>query len=256
MASTKIQLYTIDSELKSAKRLGFPATIHLGGFSSKYDNCVIVRWGNSELHYKDESGKISDFKSIINTSRAISLNCDKAKASALLGKVVKTPRLFRDKIPKGITAVVRPETHSAGYGFEVVTGPHELKNGNYATEFIQTDTEYRVWFAGDRTIHGQRVNLDKKSKPEQYPCRSNWGYSYSYDDVVPCDLHQQTLAAAAKIGLELGAADVLYKGGKYYFLELNSAPSVDTKRIKLFFQKNIPIVVKKKFGLDVSIKNR
>lgn len=49
------------------------------------------------------------------------------------------------------------------------------------------------------------------------------------------------MKAVKVIGLELGAADVLYdpKTRKYFFLELNSAPTLDNERILTFFQKAI-----------------
>jgi glutathione synthase/RimK-type ligase-like ATP-grasp enzyme len=49
------------------------------------------------------------------------------------------------------------------------------------------------------------------------------------------------MKAMGAIGLELGAADVLYVPStrKYYFLELNSAPTLDNDKITAFFQKAI-----------------
>lgn len=243
-----IKLLTINSELKSAKTLGFATITNLPSCTADYDKDVIIRWGNSQLNQLNQnSWNLRDFKRVINTSNAIALNCDKPKAAQKLGEVVNTPKLFKETVPRGVTAVVRPINHSTGYGFSVQKGPYVLSYGFYATEFIETDTEYRVWFAGDKTIHGRRVNLDKKAKKVRYPCRSSWGYSYSYDDITPKDLHKQTLLAANKIGLTVGAADVLHKNGKYYFLELNSAASCDTNRIIKFYKTEILALIQARF---------
>jgi hypothetical protein len=61
------------------------------------------------------------------------------------------------------------------------------------------------------------------------------------------DLRNQTLLAAKKIGLEFGAADVLFHKGKWYFLELNSAPSVDHRVVREFYQAAMMVLIAKKF---------
>jgi glutathione synthase/RimK-type ligase-like ATP-grasp enzyme len=53
------------------------------------------------------------------------------------------------------------------------------------------------------------------------------------------DLRDQTLKAAKQIGLHCGAADIIIKGKKNYFLELNSAPSIDTNTLERFYRDGI-----------------
>jgi glutathione synthase/RimK-type ligase-like ATP-grasp enzyme len=55
------------------------------------------------------------------------------------------------------------------------------------------------------------------------------------------------LKAAKIIGLEAGAADILSANGHYYFLELNSAPTIDLMRIERFYKRNIVKLIAKKF---------
>lgn len=76
----------------------------------------------------------------------------------------------------------------------------------------------------------------KKNKESQFPCRSEWGYYFVNN--IP-KLSKQTLLAKKTIGLDFGAADVLKYKNEYYFLELNSAPSIDHWRLEEFYKKEI-----------------
>ena len=143
--------------------------------------------------------------------------------------------------------------HSAGAGFSVKEGPFDVIPETYATRYLDVTSsggEYRVWFCGNRTIAGKRVKMECNEN-EKYPCRSKWGYSFC--DGISKDLRNQTLLAAKKIGLEFGAADVLYYKGKWYFLELNSAPSIDHRIVREFYQSALAILIAKKFPESVVV---
>lgn len=242
-----IKLLTIKSELESAKKLGFEAVTQFeSDFTSDLANDIIVRWGNSGLYYKDRySYSACDFNNVINTSSAIRANCHKLNATKKLSTVVDVPNLYHNVIPDGKKTVVRPIEHAAGSDFAIKTGPFQLSYNYYATEFIDTENEYRVWFCGKEVFACRRVPLNEADE-KAFPCRANWGYSYLSS--VPKSLKDKTLAAAKKIGLEIGAADVLEKDGKYYFLELNSAPSIDTNTLIRFYKNGIEKLAKKKFS--------
>ena len=237
------KVLTIESEHESASRLGYPTHTFLGDYAYKFDNDVIIRWGNSSWVCTPNGKRTAEFKTVINPAKAIKQNCQKAAATKLLAQVVNVPTLWEKAVPAGALAVVRPMEHAAGNGFSVKQGPFKVERGTYATRFLKTDAEYRVWFCGDRTMCGRRVKM--QVTPEQkYPCRSNWGYEFC--DGIALELHHQTLMAAKKIGLDAGAADVLYYKKKWYFLELNSAASVDHRQVREFYQKALEELIKKK----------
>lgn len=237
-----IKVYTIGSELDSARRLGFDTTTCIWDRTEEFDSNIVIRWGNSGRHY-NKNDYLSEFKNVINNWKSISLNCRKQLALKKLSTVVNTPKIFEKEVPKGVLAVVRPTAHSSGAGFSVRTGPLNLNRDVYATQFIKTDKEFRTWFCGDQVIGAKRVPL-KDIKVDKFPCRSAWGYKFCN---IPEKLKQQTLLAAKTIGLEVGAADILYHNKKYYFLELNSGVTVDTKTIREFYQTNLIKLIKKKF---------
>jgi len=238
-----IKVLTIDSEYESACRLGYPTHTFLGDYAYKFDDDVVVRWGNSGWVYTRDGKRTADFKCVINPAAVIKQNCKKAEATKLLAQVVNVPTLYEKSVPKGVLAVIRPMEHSAGSGFSVQEGPLKIQSGTYGTRFLKTDAEYRVWFCGDKTMLGRRVKM-KCNEDQKYPCRSNWGYEFC--DGIAMELHYQTIMAAKKIGLDVGAADVLYYKKKWYFLELNSAASVDHRQVREFYQKALEELVKKK----------
>ena len=241
-----IKVLTINSEAKSAKRLGLPTTI--GSFEKRVEllaDDIVIRWGNSTQHY-NASNYRADFYQVVNPAAAIRANCDKFNSTLALSRVVDTPRLFHDLVPNGITAVVRPIEHSAGKDFKVKVGEYELRNGEYATEFIKTDTEVRVWFCGNATLCAKRVPM-RDTEEGDFPCRSGWDYHFCFQK-TPDSLHMSTLKAAKTIGLDCGAADILVKDGIFYFLELNSAPTIDKMRLEKFFKKNLLKLMQNKFG--------
>lgn len=239
-----INIFTYNLKGTTSTRLGFPVYNYKTFPLKEYNNSIVVRWGNSTLL------DVRDFKNVINPSAAIAQNCRKLFARKKLGEVVNTPKLYETKVPKGVTAVVRPYEHEAGNDFQIKQGPFELDYGWYASEFIKTDTEFRVWFANGKTIGGIRKPWKDQTITE-FPCRSKWAYEYAK---VPLKLAEDTIKAANKIGLVTGAADVLVKDNKYYFLELNSAPAIDTCTIERFYRENIIRYAISKWGTDLNLE--
>ena len=207
----KTVVLTIKPEFESAKKLGFQTISNTSRDVEWFDNKLVIRWGNSQCSFGKDGFK-RDFKHVLNSAAAIRANCYKSQSIRQIAKVAPTPTIFGMCIPKNKLAVLRPCEHSGGSSFKVIKGPYEIPCSHYATEFIKTDTEYRVWFAGDKTIYAKRVPVQQDDATpvetnEKYPCRSKWGYDHIYSPVPPV-LSKAVLAAAKTIGLVLGAADV------------------------------------------------
>ncbi len=243
----EVLVLTINSEHESASKLGYKTSTYLGDFAHKFDNKIVIRWGNSHWLYNADGSKQADFKNVLNPAACIRRNCEKAKATKIMSMVVNVPTLWEKAVPKDVLAVVRPHEHSSGHGFSVKKGPFKVQDGTYASRYLDVTkegAEYRVWFCGNKTMCGRRHKMEC-NPDEKYPCRSMWGYTFV--DGISKELHNSTLLAAKKIGLEFGAADVLFHKGKWYFLELNSAASLDHRVVREFFQTNLKLLIEKKF---------
>lgn len=245
MGKPIIRIITIESEAESAKRLGFQTDIVPWIYPDQVKDDIVVRWGCGHK-YVDRAGRTCEFKNIINTRDAIRTNCNNKLASLQRYKsVIPVPEIFTSKVPDGVLAVYRPITHAAGEGFTVKEGPFDVEDGKYATRFIPTNYEYRIWFANGHTLRARRVSSRDKAK---YPCRSKWGYQFC--QTVPRALHNKVIAAAKLAGLETGAADILYDDDdNFYLLELNSAPTIDSWRLEEMYQNAILDLAKKKYPM-------
>lgn len=235
-----VKILTINSEFRSASKLGFPTFEYLD-----LDDDIVIRWGNS---YSFALGrrKEKEYSKVINPAKAIILNCHKLNALKKLNEVVSTPKIYTKRVPGKNLVLVRPVEHSNGTGFCVKRGPFRIDSEHYGTSWIETPEEYRVWFAWNKTLCAKRAQVvkdgdtyvrDPEAVTQEYPCRSSWGYIF--EEQVPVKLHEDTLKAARQIGLTTGAADILVKDGKFIFLELNSAPTVDDDLIKNFYVEAI-----------------
>ena len=241
----KVIILTCNSEIESAKKLGYTDTLDfLSGNVEKYNTQLIVRWGNG-MEYNNQFGSPVEFQNVITKCKSIELNCNKPKALKKLSEVVLTPRLWTKAVPKRKLAVFRPTAHAAGKDFQVKKGPFQVDSYHYATEFVRSDKEIRVWYCNGKTMCARRVTKNQKRLDEKFKCRSLW--SYNIWKKTPIRLHKQVLKAAKHLGFEYGAFDIIIgKNNKYYFLENNTAPSLDHSRIIKFYQRGLKSIINKK----------
>ena len=92
----------------------------------------------------------------------------------------------------------------------------------------------------------KRVTNSQKRLSEIYPVRSLWPYQKINN--IPNILKEQVLLAKNKLQLDFGGFDILEKDGEYYFLECNSAVSLDAPYIISFFRDNLKKLLDKKFN--------
>ncbi len=240
----KIIVLTTASEEKSAKKLGFPTHTYFNGYKDDYKNHCIIRLGNGFTEGLTKNPIFDtekDFPNVLNSIESIQGNVKKNEALEKLSKVVSVPRIFKNNVPHRVLAVHRPVSHTGGKGFAVEKGPFQIKDGHYATEFIKTNKEIRIFVCGLKTLTCSRKKMNKKDSDI---CRSNYGYANFRKTTKR--IHQQCLKAARTLKLDICAFDILVKGRKYYFLESNSAPTIEGQA-RQFYQKNIPTLIKKKF---------
>ena len=235
-------VFTRPENRQSAERLGYP--LSLGNARGIPAGSNVIRWGVSSP--EDQRG----WGTVLNKSAVLQISIDKVAALQALARVVTTPKLFLEgqTLPAG-KYVVRPYVHAQGSDFQLVTssGNRRVAEGHHATEFIPDTNEYRVWFVRGEYLVARRVPLEAQGNTPTDPCRSTWGY----EAVQTCfpKLKAEMDKARMAIPLDFGAADVLWKedydanGGRWVFLEINSAPSLDTPRVLRHFQTHLQAIV-------------
>jgi hypothetical protein len=242
-----IRILTIPSEIEYLKRLGYPVSSHIVGRVEDFDRDIIIRFGNSSLFY-DRNYRSAEFRNVLNPASNISSNINKIGTRKKLSSVVNVPRTFYKYTPNNGVFVIRNRNHSAGSGFRVREAKGQsirLNEGReYASEYIFGD-EFRMWFVGNRTMRALRYSATGINP--RFACKSKW--SYEYCNTVSEDLHNQVLLGARTLGLSFGAADVIRNNGRWYFLEYNTAPSIDTATLRRFFKRNFDSLIRERFGL-------
>lgn len=242
-----IILLTCESELESAKKLGFETYSYLD--NKKVENfldSVVINWGFGS-HWYDKDNKPSYFKNALNDYKPIRLNIQKDKSAAILAKAVRTPKLYKagQNVPRGKLMVVRPTNHHSGRDFSVKRGPFKVNNGQYAREYIKTKHEYRVLFINGQFLAWKRQTDDKKELKKKFVARSEWGFRYL--EKIPKQLKEITIKSYKALNLMFGAFDILMKNGKYYVLEGNTAPTLSDQYLVKMFRENLLKLCKKKF---------
>ena len=240
----EIIVLTTVSEEKSARKLGYPTYTYLPYEKKNHDELVVIRWGNGFVSAPilnpifDEQ---DDFKYVLNPQKSIELNVTKNKSFEILSATVPMPKIYKLKIPSRKTAVYRPTQHAGGSNFKLQKGPFIIEPNHYATEFIRTNREIRVFVCGNKSLTCSR---EKGKKSDSDICRSN--YAYLNFRKTPKRLHGLAIRAAKALKLDICAFDILVKGRKYYFLEGNSAPTIEGE-VRQFFQAGIKTLIKLKF---------
>lgn len=161
----------------------------------------------------------------INSPQAIQNASNKRIALQIMNEAgVPTPILY--PAPK-IPCVARPDRHRAGSGFYLCREYNDLdwalrQGATHFMEFIEGGREFRVHIA-----FGKSIKIAEKIGGNSIIRNFAHGSTFMYPDFN----HKKTLREVCKkavmsLGLDFGAVDVIYKEGKYYVLEVNSAPSL------------------------------
>lgn len=226
---------TRSENAKSALKLGFP-TVNEESEIPRGSN--VIRWGHGM------SPDSRSWATVLNKSSALEISTDKLRALQTLATVVKTPEVYLSGqvLPRGHRYVARPASHAEGSEFELIDlrhGEGQRLRQHHATRFIEDTREYRVWFVRDKYLCAKRVPRSSDGQTNSDPCRSKWGYG-EYVTIFP-KLKEEVAKARQAIPLDFGAMDVLWSeaNGKWYFLEINSAPSLDTPTLVRHFQQGI-----------------
>jgi len=220
---------------KSALKLGYPCVHSVGDVPA---GSHVIRWGNGLD--PDKRG----WAMVLNKYAAMQVSTDKLGALRAMARVVKTPDIYEagDSLPVGHRYIERPASHAEGSDF-VITDLRTATRGqrvgeDHATRYIEADNEYRVWFVRDKYLVARRIPLTAQGQTEEDTCRSKWGYEF----VGKCfpKLAEEVAKARSAIPLDFGAIDCLWKDGEgWYFLEFNSAPSLDTPKVLKHFQTHL-----------------
>lgn len=108
---------------------------------------------------------------------------------------------------------------------------------DYLLQYIYKDSEYRVHILGDKCAGvSQKVKDEEETTHDRHVWSRPRGWiQVDYEGVVDKELKDTARKAIKSLGYDFGAVDII-KGvdGKYYILEVNSAPRLNRRRRKLY----------------------
>lgn len=196
---------------------------------------VVINWGSSNLPAEltkcrvintpeavsKASNKLSFFKAMVGIASAPAFVTERAEALKMLqeGKVVVARTILNG---------------NSGVGIVLVERQADLVDAPLYTEYVPKKQEYRVHVFNGEVIDVQRKARKKEVADEQV----NWkirnmanGFIFARDEAlgdVPADVLEQAKLAVIGLGLDFGAADVIFndKQQKAFVLEVNSAPGL------------------------------
>ena len=232
-----IYILTRPDNAKSAVKLGYPV---VSVDSLIPSGSKVIRWGNGLT--PDKRG----WEMVLNKAGVLAISTSKLQALEALARTVNVPEVYHhgDVYTSGHRYVERPENHAEGSDFTIVEGRNNRTcHGHHATRYIEDANEYRVWFVRDKYLIARRVPIPSKGQQESDPCRSKWGYKF-LKEVFP-KLKEEVAKARTAIPLDFGAIDVLWSqaDSKWYFLEFNSAPSLDHDAVLEHFQTHLKAIL-------------
>ena len=199
-------------------------------------NKMIIRWGTQEPI-------LTNKKSIIyNKSKALANSTDKGLSRKIMNETgVQVPTAVNLKNYQTVNypVIARPPIHSKGYNFIILNNKQEFlnhysPNNFYYSEFIDKEREFRV-HAG----HGKVLALMEKVKPKD-PKELAWNRAVNdsdpfiyikWNEINKQNLKEvlrEALKAIDALELDMGGVDVMYKDGKAYVLEVNTAPTLNS----------------------------
>ncbi len=233
-----VYAYKPGSQSAKALSLGLDAKRikHEGSKLKGRANKVVINWGSSTL--PAEVAKCT----VINASEAVSKASNKLSFFKAMEGIVSVPTFVTERaealklVQEGNTVVARTILNgNSGAGIVLVENEEQLVDAPLYTVYVPKKQEYRV-----HVFRGQVLDVQRKARKQDVPDDEvNWkirnmanGFIFARGEdalgQVPQDVIDQAVLAVETLGLDFGAADVIYndKQAKAYVLEVNTAPGL------------------------------
>ncbi len=219
-----------------AQALGIRRISHRNSTFRGNPRKTIINWGASRL--PEEVGKCR----VINTAEAVNRASDKLKF--FQNAECRKPEWFTEAetashygIENNVTIVARTVLNGhSGEGIVLVEPGDYVPYASLYTAYVPKKQEYRV-----HVFRGQVIDVQRKARRRDVADDDvNWkirnnanGFVFARNGDalgdVPADVLQQASDAVASLGLDFGAADVVYneRSSLAYVLEVNTAPGLE-----------------------------
>ena len=144
-------------------------------------------------------------------------------------------------IAEGKTVFARTQLQGhSGSGIVIASNPDELVRAPLYTKYIKKKKEFRVHVFNKEVIDIQEKRRSMGSDAGFLIRNHANGFVFCRDDIVePADLRDVAIQAVTSLGLDFGAADIIYNEhyNKCYALEVNTAPGLEGTTLQSYINK-------------------
>ena len=193
----------------------------------------IINWGNpSGFTYSSQ-------QRVINISTQLQLSINKLLALRLWKeKGVNIPEFSTELSDnrKGIWLARTTLTGSGGDGIVVIREDDGIPKAPLYVKYIRKNQEFRAHVVNGKVIFVQqkkRRNDAEQTKDQKLIRNYDNGWVFCPLEKWDKELEDVAIAAVSGLGLDFGAVDMVLgmDTGKYYCLELNSAPGLESPKL-------------------------
>jgi len=186
-----------------------------------------------------------------SSKRVLNANCNRFNKMTHLDKFIEAdllaprPEIDASKfVPFSISgkiALARNISHQKGLDIVVCKTREELvramQDRDFWVEWIPTRTEYRVWVFRDKVLAVYEKQFKGEGEYKGYIRNHRFGFEFVSRNMEGIggmrELGKCSVAAVKCLDLDFGAVDVIRgKDGKFYVLEVNTAPNIDSPERK------------------------
>lgn len=226
--------------------LGIKKIKHEGSKFKGAGHKLVINWGAGKLSAEALKCKV--------LNKDVSVAANKLKTFEKLKDKEYCPKFWTKKEDvvwrKNTKIVARTILNGhSGKGIEIADMPNLLVDAPLYVEYVPKKEEYRVHVVKGESIHIQR-KARKKDVPDE---KVNWqvrnhanGFIFQQDDfVAPDGVVAAAIDAVATLGLDFGAADVIWndKDKKAYVLEVNTAPGIEGTTVQKYVEAFKKVIV-------------
>lgn len=172
----------------------------------------------------------------LNSKRSINRASNKRRALEVMREAeVPTPELYDPRQARVMAweqpLIGRPDRHRAGAGFYKCTGSNAVIRATelgvtHFMEYIEGGREFRVHVAFGKSIKiAEKVGGTGNIRT----FKNGWYFGYPEDFHHKKSLRKYAKLALEALELDFGAVDIIWKDGRWYVLEVNTAPSLTSE---------------------------
>jgi hypothetical protein len=199
-------------------------------------NDLIINWGSTKLVFNDRL--LNHPLAVERASNKLKAFIDMEAGGVQTVEWTQFKGLAQDWADENHVVVCRTVlTGHSGHGISIVDKKQLVPDAPLYTKYVFKDKEFRVHVVNNQVIDTQRKIKDPNREVLDWKVRSHEnGFMYVRGNILP-DIIRDELAiqTVTVLNLDFGAVDIIQdKHGKYYVLEVNTAPGLEGKTVELY----------------------